>query len=597
MIVRMKKLTMLVSESARHDFLLKLRKAGLVHVKHLKPPSSSQITRSEDKTMLLDEAINILNTYKGTPAKEATDVSAEELINIAGDITERYSRKEAALRNISQIKGQIEWFKPWGGFDPNDLDTLKEGRVFVRLYRLRPSDLKKISNEEKEKINVIKKDSNYAYVAFVSCHSNDGLDFDEIRRPERSLRQLQNDLGHLGGRVEEIEAFFKEKAVLKKAFREEISNLKRRLEFLRVNFSMGDEEEFSYLQGFCPKEEVGAVTALCRSEDAGYLIEDPKDPDETPTLIKNPKWVNIISPVFKFMNTMPGYREYDISLPFLIFFSLFFAMLIGDAGYGISFLVITYFLRRRLRHLPSEPFILMYFLGSATVVWGAVTGTWFGVEKIAELPIFSSLVADKISSFAVDNQNFMIYLCFVIGAVHLSVAHLMQAIRTINSIRVLAQAGWILVVWGLFFAAGTFVIGKDFPALGGYLLASGAGLILFFSNFQKNFIKGVFTTLADLPLRIISSFSDVVSYLRLFAVGYASLIMAKSFNEMALGAGFGNVISGLGAALILFFGHALNIALGLMAVVVHGIRLNMLEFSGHLGMQWSGKEYTPFKEG
>ncbi|NQT06695.1 MAG: hypothetical protein HQ575_04045, partial [Candidatus Omnitrophica bacterium] len=103
-------------------------------------------------------------------------------------------------------------------------------------------------------------------------------------------------------------------------------------------------------------------------------------------------------------------------------------------------------------------------------------------------------------------------------------------------------------------------------------------------------------TLGNLPLSIISAFSDVVSYLRLFAVGYASVIVANSFNNMAMEAGFGSIASGLGAAFILFFGHALNIALGIIAVVVHGIRLNMLEFSGHLGMQWSGREYKPFKE-
>ena len=109
-------------------------------------------------------------------------------------------------------------------------------------------------------------------------------------------------------------------------------------------------------------------------------------------------------------------------------------------------------------------------------------------------------------------------------------------------------------------------------------------------------MKGFLTTLGDLPLTMISSFSDVVSYLRLFAVGYASVTVAASFNGMAVGDGITGIVAGLAAAITLFLGHTLNIVLCLMGVIVHGVRLNMLEFSGHMNMQWSGQEYLPFKE-
>jgi len=148
----------------------------------------------------------------------------------------------------------------------------------------------------------------------------------------------------------------------------------------------------------------------------------------------------------------------------------------------------------------------------------------------------------------------------------------------------------------MFFAAGKLVIGRHFPHFALYLLGGGILLILVFENFQKNVLKGMLGTLTQLPLSVIGAFSDVVSYIRLFAVGYATVVVAESFNSMAVGDGINSLIGGLIAALILFFGHALNIILALMAVIVHGIRLNMLEFSNHLGMQWSGKEYKPFTE-
>ncbi|MBL7068794.1 MAG: hypothetical protein ISS34_02935 [Candidatus Omnitrophica bacterium] len=596
MIARMKKITVIVSNRSRDGLLLKLREAGAVHIKHVTEPFSDETNRLEERMSLLTEAVDILNTYKRPPHKDTkTQKPEEELIKTAQEIIERQSEKEASLISMRDIKTSIAWFRPWGDFDPKELEVLEERGVFVKLYRLRKNEFKKIPSALKEKIHIIKRERPYLYFAFISKERDESLNFTQIPRPKKSLWEFKKGLGFFKRQIEKVDTFIKASIHLKSALKDEISILERRLKFINVRDGMKDEASFSYLQGYCPQEDVPRISSITESEGAGYLAEDPDDPNETPTFIKNPRWIDIISPVFKFMNTLPGYREYDISLPFLIFFSLFFAMLIGDAGYGLVFLVITLLARLKARNAPREPFFLMYLLSLTTIAWGAITGTYFGSEGIARLPFLNGVVIDSINSFAADNQNFMIYICFVIGAVHLSIAHLMQAARTINSLKCMAQLGWISVVWGIFFAAGTLVIARPFPVYGGYLLGAGVGLILFFSNFQKNIIKGIFTTLADLPLKIISSFSDVVSYLRLFAVGYASVIMARSFNEMAMGAGFGTIASSLGAALILFLGHTLNIVLGLMAVIVHGIRLNMLEFSGHMNMQWSGREYKPFK--
>ena len=107
-------------------------------------------------------------------------------------------------------------------------------------------------------------------------------------------------------------------------------------------------------------------------------------------------------------------------------------------------------------------------------------------------------------------------------------------------------------------------------------------------------IKSTWENYVSLPLDIISNFVDVVSYLRLFAVGSASLAVAAAFNEMALAGGVSGLLSGALAAFILFAGHALNIVLGAMGILVHGVRLNTLEFSSHLGVQWTGHLYEPF---
>jgi V/A-type H+-transporting ATPase subunit I len=119
--------------------------------------------------------------------------------------------------------------------------------------------------------------------------------------------------------------------------------------------------------------------------------------------------------------------------------------------------------------------------------------------------------------------------------------------------------------------------------------------ILLFSNFQKNVFKGILTTLTSLPFSILGSFSDTVSYFRLYAVGIAGATVSTSFNSMLLNS-MDNILTGVLAVVFLCLAHALNIALGCMSVIVHGMRLNLLEFSGHLGMSWTGRRYEPFRE-
>ena len=313
-------------------------------------------------------------------------------------------------------------------------------------------------------------------------------------------------------------------------------------------------------------------------------------------MLRQPKWLMIVNPIFSFMGALPGYNELDISFWFLLFFSLFFGMLIGDAGYGLIFLLASFYFSKKMKNAPREPFILINVLSVATIIWGIISGNWFGFQKIGQLPFLNLMIIDQMDAFADANQMFIMYLCFFIAAIHLSVAHGISTVKYINSPVVIAELGWICVVWTLFFASGTLVLNKSFPGFMVVVFLVGVVMILLFANFQKNIFKGMTTTLTSLPLDIISAFSDVVSYLRLFAVGYATVAVASSFNDMAGELGFNSVLTSPLSAGILLFGHSLNIILALMSVIVHGIRLNMLEFSGHLNMQWSGRPYAPFKE-
>jgi len=358
---------------------------------------------------------------------------------------------------------------------------------------------------------------------------------------------------------------------------------------------MGDiGDKLKYLRGFIPRSAVADFVSAARAGGWGYQISEPGNPEEVPVYIKNPRWISIINPVMKFIDIVPGYREVDVSIYFLIAFALFFAMLVGDAGYGLIFLLVAFLFRKKM---TAQMRVLIYVLSGATIVWGVLSGTYFGAEKIAALPFLQALVLPEIASFGADNISFMMHLSFLIGAIHLTVAHGIRTAMFINSVRALSEVGWIALVWGLFLVTEQLVLGRAMPDWGIWLFVVGAALVALFSAESKSIFKSMLVSLANLPLSLISGFSDIVSYVRLFAVGMATAAVAASFNNMILpegtaGMGFLNLIL---AAIALILGHGLNIALALMAVMVHGIRLNMLEFAGHLGVQFSGEAYAPFK--
>jgi len=595
MIERMDKVTLLVSEKDRERFVSGLRRAGVLHIKRIKEPVSHDIKFVEDRIARIERMIGSLEPYSGErEGIGGPDICDDErLLEEESRVTEEAAEKERLASDMAEIERQLFWFKEWGGFDPEELKALKEKGIDLRLFRIPGSKLGEI--DEKLQTRVIRTTKQYSLMA-VMADGQETVPGDEEEPPARSpeallrLKQAKED------RVKEIDRDLAIKADWLEKIKKCKNSLEKEKEFQQVKHGMEGQGRFAYLQGYCPERSFGKVKELAEKENAGYMREEADDTQDVPTLVTNPKWIEIIKPVFSFMNTVPGYGEFDISGVFLVFFSLFFAMLVGDAGYGLIFVLVTFLARKKAPKAPPQPFFLMYLMGASTVIWGAITGTWFGSETIAQLPGFRALVVSKISSFG-DTQDFLIYFCFVIGAIQLTIAHVMKFVREMNSPRAVAQIGWIAIVWGMFFAAGTLVVKKPFPPAGGWLLAAGVLLVLVFNEFQKNVLKGMGSTLTNLPLNVIGAFSDVVSYLRLFAVGYASVVLAQTFNGMALGGGVKGVMGGVAAAFILFLGHTLNIVLALMAVIVHGIRLNMLEFSAnHMGMQWAGKEYEPFRE-
>ncbi|MGM0567956.1 MAG: V-type ATP synthase subunit I [Elusimicrobiota bacterium] len=592
MIVKMRKITILLASGDVDSALKTLRELGVVHISHMKKPYSEKIDELRKNISLLDRALSLIGS-----SKKGNNKKDEELLNKAKKITSLDNEKSKLQDQLEELQDQLVWFREWGEISRADLDMLSEAGVYLALYVCDRKSLDKLKNNKT--VYVLKKSRKNFHIVHIKRDKNETLNFAgdsrKVEIPQEDINSLKSKIDDIQRRIKEIESSLKNFSVLSKPFLEYKNVLHKKLDFMQVKLGMAQYESLACLEGYAPVGSISMIKETADKQKWGLVVSKPDKPEKVPTLIRNPKWVNIIRPVFDFMGTVPGYKEYDISFWFLIFFSIFFAMIVGDAGYGSLFIIATYLLRKKFKEAPSEFFSLFYLLSGTTVLWGALSGTWFGSETIAKLSFFDFITIERIGSFTEGSQEFIMSITFLIGVVQLSIARIMRAFKYINTLKVVSEIGWVCILWSAYFIAGMLVLDWSLPGFVLPLGIIGLAAVLFFSNLQKNILRGVLSTIGTLPLDIMGSFTDIISYIRLFAVGYATVVIAAVSNELAVGVGLGGVGGGLLSAVILFIGHGLNILLSLMSVIVHGIRLNLLEFSGQLGMEWTGEEYRPFK--
>ncbi len=611
MIVKMKKVSIVVFDRFRDQSLRALRKLGLVHIES-RPASGDDLTRYSEQKTQLERAHLLLPeeekkkkvrgrkdpTFQGNlSAGSVTEEDIDGCLEISAEIVDLTEKIRLTHENIDRLTREQRRLVLWGDYDPQEIGELADKGVFIILYELSTDQFKQLPAETDWV--VISQTKSTVRLAVITIGSAAELDFEPEVIAERGRAKLQQLLDATGTELQGLEHRLQHLAGERARIQAVLERIERKIEFEQVRTGMVGEEQLSYLTGYIPAKRADALKRAAAENGWALLVDEPAEDDPVPTLVENPKWIRIIRPMFSLMETTPGYREFDISFLFLLFFSLFFAMLIGDAGYGIVLFVLTLVARLAMPKRPGGVFSLMFVLSGATIVWGTLSGTWFGVEALARHPVLSRIVIPQIASFGVENTKSVMLLCFLIGAVHLSIARLINFIRSLPKLVAFGELGWLSILWGMFFVVRYIVLQETLNPVGIWLVGAGMILIVFFGEQKGKFFKGIFLGLVRLPLSIldsIGSFSDIVSYVRLFAVGLATVAVAANFNAMAAGVGFGSIPSGLISAFILFFGHTLNIVMGAMSVIVHGVRLNMLEFSGQLGMEWSGVPFKPFKE-
>lgn len=607
-IVRMQKLTLLSLAREKDATLDALRKLGVLHVKPFVPPSGQDLESAKAEEAKLAAMLAALPAAEaGASAPEGT---AEEIV---GTLAKILDEKKARTAEAEKLANEIAHLAPFGDFKPEDAKALAASGVTLKLYRTAGAPPALPEGVSAHELSAEKKTKNWALFGkgdFVW----EGAE--EVPLPPRGLASVRADAAGNAARLEGIERELAAYAPAKPLVEKALAGAVATRAYAQVASGMAEEESIACVQGFLPADAVESVRAAAKAKGWGIVVEEPGEGDNPPVLLKQPKWATPVSAVFSGINILPGYREADVSWVFMLFFSVFFAMILGDAGYGAIFLALTLAFRRKL---PKDAKNLLVVTSSLTILWGAVSGTVFGINYDVLARFGFGSLWEKFSFLNPLNgdtttKNIM-GMSFLIGAIQISIGHVWNAIdlaREKNT-KALEQVGWLCTTWFMFFLADDMIIGgcmlnllhlSDAVAASLWaglkvLFAIGVALIVLFMLKPSEFKTG-WSGLALLPLNLVSNFTDVVSYVRLYAVGAAGFAVANAFNNMIVPLIGGNavmtVVTGLLAAVLLFAAHTLNILLCCMSILVHGIRLNTLEFSTHKGITWSGEPYRPFRQ-
>ncbi|WP_062268670.1 V-type ATP synthase subunit I [Endozoicomonas arenosclerae] len=512
---------------------------------------------------------------------------------------------KASVREVSDARDKlverIREVRPWGEFSFPKLSDLDGQRFWFYVVPL--GEMETLSEALKDNDlpwEEIHRDHREAYVIVVSAAepAEDLLPVPRSHVGMVPLSRLEMELEESEHLLEELlaerEALTRWNYLLGQA----VAAKQDQAALEEASSGTQDEETFFLVQGWLAVSEKNAVESFCLENDVAAIFEEPTTEDNPPTLLEKSNSIGGGADALGFFQT-PNYRTWDPGNLVFYSFSLFFAMIMSDALYSLLFGGIVFMFRKKLKKTEagSRLMNLAYFMSAAGVVWGVLIGSYFGVAP------GTGGVLGHLAFVDLNDYNAMMKLSVFVGVAHLIIANLMTALVNRGSSYALAPLGWALIMGsGLSIWLGTT---KTLPVifadrLGPAGLIMGALLVFLFTSTRpvrsigSLFLRGLDGLKA--VYNITSAFGDVLSYMRLFALGLSGASLAMTFNTLAMDVLDSSPVTGvLFSGLILLLGHALNFALCIMSGVVHGMRLNVIEFV-NWGLSDEGYPFKSFRK-
>lgn len=349
MIVPMKKVSVIVQAHNKDSMLKSLRKRGVMHIftEAVRTEKSEVLRRKLDD--LAKVRNNILDKVDAKNLPPQKHVSEEVFV----ELHERYLQLIETANNLEEEVAKdntsIELLRPWGDFNPDEIAQLSREGVSLAFYTLSKKDMKAL-DPDIPYIELAPMGALQA-IAVVNTTLENISGVTRFEIPDVSLAELEERNAYAKQRLVEIDATLKEAGIYLDAYQHMISRTEQELNFDQVSANSDGGDDLSWITGYLPAPEESDFSKFASNQGWAYLIEDPSEDDNPPTQVKYAKGTGIIKPLFDILGTVPGYRENDISLWFLLFFTLFFAMIIGDAGYGLVFLLAAAGMHLSLIHI------------------------------------------------------------------------------------------------------------------------------------------------------------------------------------------------------------------------------------------------------
>ncbi len=619
----MKKVQAVVRGTDRKQLLEALQGLGVLHITPINPAKAIAET---DIVQSLDSVRRAMQALSGIePAESAPDISAQEAV----DEVLAIQRSQAEYDNrLTSLFRQLEPQAIWGDLTLDDFKALKSADALPQFYLLPKESANQVQAEFVSTIEGA--DGVKVVVAVIDRSGNAQIpeDAESIPLPSRDNPSIRAEAAEIEANRKKASDRLGKLVSLLPQMESLQTELEEKVQFSVASNSALMEEALFGIEGWVPIDRCATLSSDLESRGivAGIRILDPEEEEIPPTLIKYPRWVMPIKGLFDMLNTFPGYREMDLAVFFMIAMPIFAAMLTGDGGYGLVFMLpAIIFYKKLVRKMGREGTQLLIIFGAAAFIWGIMTANFFGVtpETMARAGGFFvegnedltyqslrdgdggwamvgklMMEAPLWQESAEAGRELLIKISFVIGSLHLIVAHLRRSAFLLPDTRGIANIGWAIVlvamlglIWSMFFEDDAISVSASLIVI---VLAAGMVLVVGFGSPDRNPIKRIGVGIASSLLPLIAAFSDTMSYIRLMAVSLASFYIADAFNS--LGATVAESGTWAVGALVVIFGHTLNMALVVIAIFAHGVRLNMLEFSNNAGVEWAGYAYSPFSK-
>ena len=606
MIERMHRYAFLVFHGQYTDFLQKLKEVGVLHVKE-RPEGVAendalrqkmQLTHQIDK--LADEVAQIL-----TPDMQALPADATPTEQIFAD----YEAMKEELQRVRQMEErtekEMERMAVWGTFDTALLQKLASEGWTLQYFTCQKARFEEIWKEEKNAVIVGENGSNYYFVTVNKAQVE--VEAEPVTLNAHNVQQLNADLENI--KALEVAQIAKMQAWAVSNLnnlRQWATDIREGMKFDRVllNTLPQADNKVMLLEGYCPVNIEADLQEMLRQEGIYYEVTDPQAEENVPIKLRNNAFTRLFEPLTG-MYGMPVYAEFDPTPILAPFFLLFFAMCMGDAGYGL--LLILFGLGVKYDKIKMEMFSglgsIITVLGVATTVVGFFLGTAFGVDLYT-----ASFVPENMKAWMIKGEvqgfDIQMVLALVIGVFHIILALCVKAVcytKREGAMKNLSTYGWLLLIVGGLVVASLSMLNYLSPELTKYILiavgvVSALGIYIF-NDPKRNPLINIGAGLWDTYNMATGILGDVLSYIRLYALGLAGGMLGGAFNNlgtMILGDQPG-VVSWIGFVLILLLGHLLNLAMSALGAFVHPLRLTFVEYFKNSGYEGKGEAYSPLK--